>query len=152
MKKGCLKKCRNCNHKKRSCLELRSNCNAFQRSCFGCKKIGHFPRSLNCKKTRNIKKSKNHQLKKKVIKSELLKQKSANRVSPQVLNLINERIHQLETAMEGHSSLDSNSSTKEDEIVPSETIPFLMMFIFLNYEVIFKSISLEAGRNLSEFN
>ena len=53
MKKGCLKKCRNCNHKKRSCLEDRSNCNAFQRTFFGCKKIGHFPRSLNCKKTRN---------------------------------------------------------------------------------------------------
>ena len=52
MKKGCLKKCRNCNHKKQSCLEDRSNCNAFQRICFGCKKIGHFPRSLNCKKNK----------------------------------------------------------------------------------------------------
>ena len=54
--------------------------------------------------------------------------------------------------MEEHSSLDSNSSNKEEEIVPSETIPFVMMFIFLNYDVIFKSISLEARRNLSKFN
>ena len=51
--------------------------------------------------------------------------------------MINERIHQLETAMEEHSSLDSNSSNKEEEIVPSETIPFVMMFIFLNYNCIY---------------
>ena len=47
-----LKKCRFCNFKKRLCALNRSECSAFYRSCNSCKKKGHFPKSLNCTKTR----------------------------------------------------------------------------------------------------
>ena len=44
-----LKKCRFCGFKKRSCLIDSSGCKARQLNCVKCSKLGHFPKSLNCK-------------------------------------------------------------------------------------------------------
>ena len=52
LKKVHLNKCRNCNFKKRSCHLDSFSCTIFQKTCFACNKVGHFPKSLNCKKTR----------------------------------------------------------------------------------------------------
>ena len=52
--KTSLKKCRSCNFKKRCCVMMRSNCTASSRTCYACNKKGHYPKSLNCKKTRKI--------------------------------------------------------------------------------------------------
>ena len=53
--KSSLKKCRFCNFKKRSCTLHKSNCTAVSSTCYSCNKAGHFPKSLNCKKTRRSK-------------------------------------------------------------------------------------------------
>ena len=58
IKKAALKKCHSCNYKKRLCMLDRSSCSAVDKICFFCKKNGHFPKSLNCKKFREIKSSK----------------------------------------------------------------------------------------------
>ena len=58
MKKADLKRCHFCNNKKRLCMIDRSNCSAMDKTCVFCSKVGHFPKSLNCKKFRKIKNSK----------------------------------------------------------------------------------------------
>ena len=52
--KSLLKKCRWCTFKKRSCALDRTRCTASDKKCYICCKMGHFPKSLNCKK-RNFK-------------------------------------------------------------------------------------------------
>ena len=53
-----LKKCRFCNQKRRSCQIDPTKCPARNQNCFTCNKIGHFRKSLCCKKNRrkNLKK------------------------------------------------------------------------------------------------
>ena len=57
--KSLLKKCRFCNFKKRSCTLHKSSCTAIYSTCYFCNKRGHFPKSLNCKKTRKNKRKSN---------------------------------------------------------------------------------------------
>ena len=52
LKKADIKQCHSCNFKKRSCMMDRSSCSAVNKKCFFCKKTGHFPKSLRCKKFR----------------------------------------------------------------------------------------------------
>lgn len=59
-----LKKCKYCNFKKRSCVLNPHSCKAKTLYCNSCLKIGHFPRSINCKT--------------KKLKNVLLKQKNKN--------------------------------------------------------------------------
>ena len=47
-----LKKCKRCNFKKRRCALDQFACNATNKCCFRCKKVGHFPQSLCCRKRR----------------------------------------------------------------------------------------------------
>ena len=47
--KKSLKKCKNCNFKRRSCVVDISNCKTFNRPCLSCNKPGHNPKSLQCK-------------------------------------------------------------------------------------------------------
>ena len=56
-KKKSLKKCRTCNCKKRHCMLNPDMCSAINQTCSNCKKIGHFPKSLNCQKSRKFKKN-----------------------------------------------------------------------------------------------
>ena len=46
------KKCRNCGFKTK-CHLFPGNCSAIERNCRECKKKGHFPKSLKCKKFRS---------------------------------------------------------------------------------------------------
>ena len=55
LKKADIKRCHSCNYKKRSCMIDRSSCSAVDKVCVLCKKIGHFPKSLKCKKYKGIK-------------------------------------------------------------------------------------------------
>ena len=48
--KSSLKKCRTCNFKKRICAISKTNCTSVGKICYACGKVGHFPKSLNCKK------------------------------------------------------------------------------------------------------
>ena len=48
-----LKKCRNCGFKKRSCVRTKMSCKALQLTCYTCKKLGHFPKSLQCKRRKH---------------------------------------------------------------------------------------------------
>ena len=50
--KKSVKKCRTCHFKKRQCALSPSLCRAIDKVCNCCKKIGHFPKSLCCKKRR----------------------------------------------------------------------------------------------------
>ena len=50
--KRSLKKCRTCNFKKRRCVLNPICCSATYKVCDYCKKVGHFPKSLCCKKRR----------------------------------------------------------------------------------------------------
>ena len=54
LKKANIKQCHSCNFKKRSCMMDRSSCSAVNKKCVFCKKTGHFPKSLRCKKFRKI--------------------------------------------------------------------------------------------------
>ena len=54
LKKADIKQCRSCTFKKRSCMIDRSSCSAVDKMCVLCKKTGHFPKSLKCKKYRKI--------------------------------------------------------------------------------------------------
>ena len=54
-----LKTCRWCHFKKRSCALNRINFTAFHQNCYVCNKKGHFPKSINCKKSRKLHSTKN---------------------------------------------------------------------------------------------
>ena len=53
--KKSLKKCKKCNFKRRSCAVDFSNCKTFHRPCTSCNKLGHNPKSMQCKSRRKIK-------------------------------------------------------------------------------------------------
>ena len=48
-----LKKCKFCNFKKRFCQLNPENCQARRKVCWECKKEGHYPQSICCKKKRS---------------------------------------------------------------------------------------------------
>ena len=125
MKKVLPKKCRSCNYKKRSCLLNRSSCSAFLKSCFSCHKKGHFPKSLNCKRSRAKKQSKrtaiNHP------------RTSVKQITEEDLELVNKRIKQLELVLIDNLFVVSDQKKKQNRSY-LESIPFIMMYFFLNYE------------------
>ena len=127
MKKCLLKKCRSCHFKKRLCLLDRSNCAAFEKTCFACNKTGHYPKSLNCKKTRKIHKGNRTKSKNKVQHPSEIHQ-----ISPTVFKLINAKIKQLEDEIQ-----EPLICSSEDDPSHIELVPFIMMYIFLNYEFVF---------------
>ena len=91
MKKSQLKKCHSCNAKKRTCLLDKSNCPALTQRCNFCNKVGHFPRSLCCKKFRKIKKSKSKHRINKTERSWKLDANisSSKEISPEILKKVN---------------------------------------------------------------
>ena len=83
------KKCKNCNFNSK-CHASKANCKAFDKRCFYCGKLGHFPKSMNCKKYR-----KNHQYKK---KQNVIKHNREKFVSNTNLISIKKRIMEIEEA------------------------------------------------------
>ena len=144
MKKALLNKCRHCNFKKRSCMLDRSSCSAKEKTCLACLKGGHFPRSLNCKRTRKARKSR---VQSKTITDQV--RKPPKKISSEVHKLINEKIVELETVINSYSNCKRLS--KQTSNIPCEVIPFAMMFIFLNYGCIFSVDSYENVRSLLEY-
>ena len=104
----------NCNFNSK-CHASKANCKAFNKRCFYCGKLGHFPKSMNCKKYR-----KNHQYKK---KENVIKHNSEKFVSNTNLISIKKRIMEIEEA--NQTSMFNKNLT--------ETIIFLSMFLSLNY-------------------
>ena len=49
-----LKRCRICGFKKRSCVTSRMPCKALKKICYACEKLGHFPKSIRCKRKKTI--------------------------------------------------------------------------------------------------
>ena len=56
--KKSLKRCRKCHFKRRACILDSSKCNSLQKCCRKCKKIGHLPKSINCKGRKGLTKCK----------------------------------------------------------------------------------------------
>ena len=126
IKKCLIKKCRHCNFKKRSCIVDRSNCPASERRCEYCKKVGHYPQSLNCKKKRkgNCRKHSPFDL----------KSDKHQRIRRPILKLINARIKQLEPfCPEVSTELNDGHHCQQKRTICSEII---LMYIFLNYDFI----------------
>ena len=144
MKKMLLKRCRNCHFKKRSCMVDRSSCSALQKKCFACKQRGHFPKSLNCKKSRKNKRSKIP-----VINSEKKSDECKKQISETELILIKERICQIEQySQQQTSSLCTKVPIQQTRF--KEMIPFVMMYIFLNFDCIWPTKSCRSTSNLLE--
>jgi hypothetical protein len=141
MKKTLLKKCKTCNFKNRSCMLNRSSCPALQRICFACKKDGHFPRSINCKKLRLNRKSQTPVF---VCNTQLRKREQ---ISATNLSLIKERIGQLDTFDQEEES-NCNQSGKSKQTKYRDLIPFIMMYIFLNYDCLTSSSSSKIRLNM----
>ena len=120
-KKHLLKKCRRCNFKNRLCMLDISNCPALTKNCFYCMKGGHYPQSLCCKKKRKAKLRKVYPL-----HSEIPQR---IKIDKNVMELINTRIKQLEPIKASTKLIEENFSV--------EMIPFLLMYIFLNYDCMF---------------
>ena len=133
IKKRFLKKCRHCNFKKRSCILNPSSCEALNRNCFQCSKRGHFPKSMNCKSKTKYKKKQ---------RIECKESTNSVKISKSVLHLIRERTKELKQKLELEQKLEEIQRVKQiclsksfqTEIIPTETIPFFVMFILLNYD------------------
>ena len=116
-----LKKCRTCNYKKRSCIIDKSSCSAVDMMCFFCKKIGHFPKSLNCKKFRQIKMTKT------IKKNKDYCKQRQSKINIEVREKIRWRIQEIE-------SKDYKRPIQERSDSFNDLIPFLLMYIFLNHD------------------
>ena len=90
-RKHSLKKCRNCNFKKRQCILDTSTCKAAQNNCFFCGKAGHFPQSLCCLKRRKPKSKETQKIRSKSYISDQFT------ISKRNMRLINKRIQQIES-------------------------------------------------------
>ena len=80
--KRLLKKCRNCNYKKRSCDVDSSSCVALIKNCSKCGKRGHYPQSLCCKASKASKK---------VIKYNDKEKREPTNINIEVVSLIKNR-------------------------------------------------------------
>jgi hypothetical protein len=99
----------------------RSRCTALQRMCFACKKDGHFPRSITCKKSRMNSRSQTPTI---TSKNRLPKRKQ---ISSSNLSLIKERIGQLETFyQEEESNCNQTETSKQTKY--RDLIPFIFIF------------------------
>ena len=140
--KQSLKKCRNCNFKKRRCILNPSSCKSRQSFCTKCKTLGHFPKSINCKSKRRSTKPKMPVIKNK------------NSCKRDVLILLNKRIKQLEVLSQIKIA-ERKEETSVDQIlkqtVPENSIPFVMMYIFLNHGFIFPG-QFELKKRVQEFS
>ena len=125
--KHCLKKCRRCNFKKRNCVLDSSSCKAIQQRCFQNKK-GHHSQSPYCKVKKRSKFTQQIKVKTNI------KQKCLDR---NILQLVVIKIDQLEstskTNQPANISEERGDHKKSESIIPDHLIPFLLMFIFLNY-------------------
>ena len=128
--KHCLKKCKRCNFKKRTCVFDSSSCKAVQQCCFKCKKKGHYPQSPYCEAKKRSKFTQETNMK-------------TERIIPNIfdrnmLQLVAIKINQLESASEKNLSAsfsdESDSCNTTENIIPDNLIPFLVMFICLNYD------------------
>ena len=90
MKKTDLKKCKRCNFKKRHCALDQFACNATNKCCFLCKKVGHFPQSLCCRKRRKAQCKPNQKFKNNG------NVRNPEKISKRNLKLIKKKIKQLE--------------------------------------------------------
>ena len=137
MKRSQLKKCRACNTKKRTCKLDKSSCRALDKRCNFCNKIGHFPNSLNCKKMRKIKLSKQKQSFAKVKscfkKIDADKVLSSEEIGPAILKKIRTRISQLQS-----TEIALTDTYCRQQVDFNHLIPFIMMYIFLNYDFIYQ--------------
>ena len=111
-------------HKKRSLILNPSSCKALQGVCFKCDKARHFPKSVDCIAKDKSKKIKRNKLKEKA---------NAIKISKGAINLIKERIYQLEFRPLKEEFPQNFTSEK----VPAELIPFLTMFILFNFDLIY---------------
>ena len=126
--KSSLKKCKRCNFKKRSCILNPSSCKAINKSCIKCKKNGHYPQSPNCKAGPKVNKSKHSKNK---IHSKNVEQR---KLCLDSFFLINRRIIQLEGEIKSNSIKEDLKTNSSSEEIPVDLIPFLFMYIFMNYE------------------
>ena len=90
--KKSLKRCRTCHFKKRQCILNPNLCTAINHVCSHCKKPGHFPKSLCCKKKRKAQSKLFAKMKNKNI--------PAPKLSKKHQKLINQRIKELESENE----------------------------------------------------
>ena len=125
--KSSLKRCKRCNFKKRSCILNPSTCKAINKCCIKCQKIGHFPQSPNCKARAKANKSQKSKIQ---IISEDVDQR---KLCANALFLINRRISQLESEASSNSIKEQCNKDTSHQI-PVDLIPFLSMYIFLNYD------------------
>ena len=117
--KPSLKKCKRCNFKKRSCILNPLSCKAIKHCCTKCQKIGHHPKSQNCKARPKLKKSKR------------IEQRNFGK---DALFLINRRISQLESEAKSNTVQDKCDINNSNHRIPVKLIPFLFMYIFLNVD------------------
>ena len=139
--KRLLKKCRKCNFKKRTCFLNSSKCKASLRSCFACHKVGHYPQSSDCKVRRRRSLNRCPQTCLTNLASKPI------RINLKSMELIKAKIHQLEMERSFQKALslqfEELTKTKEETCVPKDLIPFLMLYVFLNYDCIFPNQSIK---------
>ena len=125
-----LKKCRKCNYKKRTCEIDSSKCKSNVRDCYACHKHGHFPKSMNCKKR-----------KKSSIRKKEINDSAPTKISKKNLKLIKKKITEIEMFIihqkDLASQLDMFQKKFEVQMIPNCLLPFLLMYLYLNYEYIF---------------
>ena len=122
--KKSLKRCKKCHFKKRSCLLNPSSCQASQRLCHKCKKIGHFPRSINCKVNTKL-------LSSSIPKSSPRTYELPKQWKKDVLLLVTNRINLLRRlAKEKETRRVVDQDMKQ--LIANELIPYLLMYITFN--------------------
>ena len=107
-----------------------SSCKSIKEHCYVCNKPGHFPNSKNCKKRR-----------KSSIRKKDKKQSTYARISKKNLKLIKKRIKEIEMFNLQQEDLVSHSAMFkkkfEVQLIPNSLIPFISMYVFLNYDFVF---------------
>jgi hypothetical protein len=124
MPKQLLKKCKYCHFKKRSCVLNPSLCSARNLTCFKCDRKGHFPQSICCKINKKSQKLK---------KIKLPENKSSKPIIKEYFHLIEDRIDQLEKLEKNSNETVTPQSRNYPKYITSDLIPFLTMYILLNF-------------------
>ena len=136
-----IKKCRTCHVKRRLCQTNSLSCPALKQECFFCNKRGHYKGSLNCKKRRSNKEK--YKAVYNDIKVEDAKNMSIETITEENLFFIKERISEIELSLKLEYEKGQSNNFINKKFV--QLIPFLMMFLFLNYDC----LALHKPRNFT---
>ena len=113
-----------------TCLVNSEKCKAREKNCVACQKLGHFPQSSDCKARRKSEK-KNSPMKLCTLTSK------PEMINKENMKLILKKIKQLEMLIWSEKCLSlhfhASSQNLEESRVPKDLIPFVMMYIYLNY-------------------